>query len=105
MMGKGEVQLSLLCGPAVARRTDPETSKVAARTIERGRANSHRAKCLVAVKFGGGLTAGEVAEATGILCHAVGKRLPELHRAGLIQPKETRTCNVQGTMMRVWYPA
>lgn len=104
-MSTPELQMTFFAGPAAARKTDPETSRQAAREVEAsGQAKAHRTMCLQEVRRMPGRTAGEIAYALMLSCHQVGKRLPELHAAGLIYPGEARRCSVEGTRQRTWYP-
>ncbi len=91
--------------PATARRTDPDTSHLAARDMERsGRAAAHREICLAAVRAHPGLTSAEVARRTGLERHAAARRLPELMAAGLIRQGEKRMCQVCGHRSVMWWP-
>lgn len=96
-------QMSLIAGPALARRTDPETSKIAARQVEAsGRAGSHRHKIFTFIQHNNDRTAGEIADGIGMIMHKVAKRITELNTANLITPGTPRICRVEGTFMRTW---
>lgn len=89
---------------ARARKTDPVTSHQAAREAETsGRAATHRAICLEKVKQNPGLTAAEIAAATGLERHVPSRRLPELRAAGLVVNGEARPCFVTGRDSMTWF--
>ncbi len=91
---------------ALARTTDPITSHQAARDAEhRGVAAAHRLLCLAQVTHQPGLTAAEIAEATGLERHAPSRRLPELRDAGLVVNGPIRLCAVKGRRSLTWNPA
>jgi len=82
------------------------TSKLAREEHEaRGRAESQRKLLLDAVQRNPGKTAGELATLIGLLCHEVGKRLPELRRDGHIVNGPARRCTVNNTQQMTWLPA
>lgn len=90
---------------ASARRRDPETSRLAADSIERtGRAQTQRAACLAEVLRNPGQTAAEIAEAIGCEGHVPSRRLPELRRDDLIENGIARPCKVKGSLSMTWYP-
>ena len=75
------------------RKTDPLTSALAGRQVEKdGSARHHRAMCFEAVMQMPGLTAREIEDRLGIKAH---KRLPELRRAGMVRNGRPRTCSDQ----------
>lgn len=93
------------CPRAKARATDPATSFEAARGVERsGKADAQREICLNAVKLRPGMTAGELAEYTGLDRVAAGRRLPELRQAGAIKNGPQRLCKIMGTRQMTWEP-
>ena len=91
---------------ARARRTDPETSHEAARSVEIcGTAADQRRKCLQAVREAPGSTAAEIAEVLGMERHAPSRRLPELRESGWICNGKARVCRIQGRSSLTWWPA
>ncbi len=100
-----ETQLSMFAGPALARRTDPETSKIAARRIEsKGKADAHRRKILAAVKTWPGKTSAELAPLAGMDRHAAARRLPELEASSYVRKGKPRVCGQNGTAAVTWWP-
>ena len=98
-------QASLFTGPALARRSDPETSQAAARSVEAsGRADAQRAKCLQAVRDFPGRTAVELAAVTKSDRYMFSRRLPELAASGQIHKGPPRLCQVHNTAMLTWLP-
>jgi len=90
---------------ARARRTDPETSHMAADYVEKsGTASKQREMCLQAVLEKPGQTAAEIGRALDLERHAPSRRLPELRAAGLIRNGEARKCMVQGRQSLTWWP-
>ena len=85
------------------RNTDPGTSKEAGRKAG-AFAGSQAAKVHRVVVATPGLTACEIAERTGLDRYAVGRRLPELRREGLIENTLPRECSVKGTRQQTWIP-
>lgn len=86
-----------------ARRTDPDTSHLAAHEIERsGHAASQRDLCLMHVRRHPGLTSSELAEQMGCMNVFPHKRLPELRKAGLIENGPARKCSVTGFTALTW---
>jgi hypothetical protein len=54
-----------------------------------------------------GLTAAEIASATGLERHVPSRRLPELRDRNLVtngKPEIFRICNVTGNLSLTWYP-
>jgi hypothetical protein len=85
--------------PARARRTDPESSHVAADVAERvGTVACHMSIVLAAVKGYPGLTSKRLAETCPLDRYQVARRLPELETRGLV----TRTSAPDGDR---WFPA
>ena len=68
-----------------SRRTDPSSSALAAQRIGKTGARQQAAIILEAIRRHPGRTAEELEEPTGLHKSAIGKRLPELRRAGLIE--------------------
>ncbi len=67
-----------------ARRSDPETSKAAARKA-RGFAESHAGRMLLALQSRGAMTAKEISVLTGLTVVQIDRRRHELVKAGLIR--------------------
>jgi len=89
---------------ARARRTDPETSHIAAEKIEAsGKAATDRQLALYLVKRYPSSTAWELARFAGHPDrHRVSRRLTELRQGGLIQNDGKRKCRVSGALMMTW---
>lgn len=89
-------------GGALARATDPQTSKDAAEAIRGELAELHRwtVEC---VTKSPGLTQAELAE---IYCatdpRRIGRRLSELVKLGLLRVGETRKCTRTGRAAQTW---
>ena len=75
--------LPLFSPTAVARRTDPATSHATAMMAGGVRAD-HIKRILAALRLGPG-SKDEIGARANLIGHAVGKRLPELRRAGLVE--------------------
>ena len=90
---------------ARARNSDPATSHEAADKIERkGKADTHRALCLMAVRSIPGMTCYEIDEFLGL--REVGhRRLPELREEGWVVNGEARKCRISGNNCMTWYLA
>lgn len=88
-----------------ARRTDPRTSHAAAEQSETLASRHHRIIVDALRRCGpSGMTYEDIAIATGLEKHAVGKRLGELERSKLAMTKgEERTLSTR-RKGRVWYP-
>ena len=85
----------------LARRTDPETSKRAARHVARsGKAVRQRKQLYEAVVAGPGRTCPELAKATGIDRYDAARRLPELK--GKIKHGDVKRCEVTGSPCVTW---
>jgi len=82
-----------------ARRGDPDTSHAAAAQLGGVRAE-HQRLILEALAVGPG-TADEIGRRCGLLAHAVGKRLGEMERAGLIAYTGETRPGSSGRMQRV----
>jgi CRP-like cAMP-binding protein len=86
------------------RRTDPATSRLAAERITiSGRRKTQAQAVLDAVRNHPGLTAVELANASGIERYAVSRRLPELESNGLIVRGPARMCSIRNAMMTTWF--
>lgn len=93
----GETRAAL----GLARRTDPDTSHdAAARVVEFQ--SSHQHRILAAIEDLGEATVDEIASQCEIAAHAVGKRLPELERAGQIIATGAERPGDSGRLQRVW---
>jgi len=91
---------------ARSRRTDPLTSHAAATEAESsGRASAQRKACLEEVKKNPGMTAAEIASATGMERHSPSRRLPELRHAKLVINGTPRNCSITGRLSLTWLPA
>jgi hypothetical protein len=91
----------------ISRRTDPETSHLAAREIDRsGSRQSQAAMILSLLQKQPGLTAGECAAALGFSrgIPAAHKRLNDLHRKHLVYQGPARRDEVSGNQMMTWWP-
>jgi transcription initiation factor IIE alpha subunit len=86
----------------LARRSDPFTSKAAAARVSEF-ANTHHTKILEAMaEHGAPMGAEQIAAYTSIDAYQVRKRLPELQRAGLIQPLDVCRTTTSGRKERLW---
>jgi hypothetical protein len=89
----------------LARRSDPASSHLAAAEVElSGTVNRHEAIILAGVKQQPGSTADELALVTGLDRVAIGKRLREMVRKGMLSEGPMRACRVKGRMMLTWHP-
>ncbi len=91
--------------PALARSTDPGTSRAAAASVS---SNANRLEKIVldAVKASvDGLTSHELAEATGLSLVTVSPRLRPLTNKGLIVDSQIRRAGTSGRQSIVWKPA
>lgn len=80
-------QMALFSSRPAARRRDPETSKAAARRAVEFAAG-HYARIFDALEADG--TIYEIGQRCGLDHVAVARRLPEMAKAGLAEPTETR---------------
>lgn len=79
-------QLSLIDSGAASHRTDPDSSRRAARRHEQsGRLDVDRRRVLEALKRFPGVTSKQLATICGFDRYMVAKRLPDLRRMGLVQ--------------------
>lgn len=87
------------------RRTDPSTSVAAAERTKKF-ANSHADRCLVAIRaltaVGSWATQNSIAQQSGLSSAAVGKRLPEMERAGLIKVLQAGAGDLEYQGCRCW---
>lgn len=85
------------------RRTDPQTSRIAAsRLVESGALGRQAQAVLEAVQANPGSTAVEIAQRAGIDRYAVSRRLPELQRKGKVRRGPPRDCRVNGRPQSTW---
>ncbi len=91
---------------ALARRTDPEPSHVAASEVERtGKAAVQRGFALAAVRAFPGCTSHELSERTGSDRYMLARRLPELRSDHLVRSSDTKHfCRVTGRRAQTWWP-
>ena len=83
----------------MARRTDPESSKAAARKHAMSFCHgSHKQMLYDAIRRQPGLTAGQYNELLGWRYATAGKRVNDLRELGLIQPKDN------GKKPMTWFP-
>lgn len=88
-----------------ARRSDPESSHLAAEEITRsGRRGQQQAQAIAAVRAFPGCTSFELAMRTDIDRYILARRLPECVTAGAVRKGEQRTCSVTGRQALTWYP-
>lgn len=85
-----------------ARRSDPETSHLAAERIK-PKLRAQQQAVLDALARWPGSTAVELAHETGLDRYLVSRRLPELVPVHARRGKP-RVCSVNGTPMTTWYP-
>ena len=87
-----------------ARRADPETSHKAAKRAKEFAGEHHRAILRFLGRSLGDATIYVIAENIGIDHVAVGRRMAELERAGLVRTEGERP-GPTGRMCRVWWLA
>lgn len=91
---------------ARARRSDPESSHIAAREVTRSGATAHQQRqAVAAVRQWPGSTSRELAEHAQMDRYALARRLPEAERAGLIVRGPMRECSISGRETLTWWPA
>ena len=89
----------------LARREHPATSKRAARDlVDSGRIGEAMKTALAFLWRHPGSTAAELDAYAETGDGAVRKRLNDLRREGLAEPRETRACRITGKCAQVWYP-
>jgi len=80
----------------LARKTDPETSKQAAREIAPALGELHK-QVVDALRGNGGVTATELSQRMGVGDpRRFNRRLPELVRSGVVVKGQERACRVTG---------
>lgn len=91
---------------ARARKSDPETSKLAAEQIESSKkAEAHRNIIVSLVRQYPGSTTGELSVHTPELTHPqIWRRMAELEEMNLVIHGDKRLCKVNRTLCRPWYP-
>lgn len=97
-------------GPPVAtpaaRKTDPETSHLAAEEITASGRRAHQQDQAVwAVAKHHGCASAELAAETGFCRFMLARRLPEAAIAGRVYRGGARKCRVTGRMAMTWWPA
>lgn len=85
----------------LARRTDPHTSHAAAHQAK-ALAADHQRAILACLEAHGPLGKDGIGARTMLTGHAVGKRLPELQRLGLVQPTGRTVPSESGRAEREW---
>lgn len=103
-MARGTTPLQVV---ARARVHDPLTSARAAReATDSGRATSQAAWFLEAVRQHPGLTASELARASGGQYdrYQANRRLSDLERRGEVRAGDSRRCETTGRLELTWYP-
>lgn len=92
--------LPLFSSAALARRNDPATSHATAMMAGGVRAD-HIKRILAALRLGPG-SKDEIGARAGLIGHAVGKRMPELRRAGLVELTGASRRSASGRPEREW---
>lgn len=90
----------------LSRKTDPESSRLAADEVAvSGAADNQREACLKVVLKKPGLTSAEIAKNLGFDRHQAARRLPELRdQVSLIINGEPRKCAVTNRKSITWFP-
>jgi hypothetical protein len=90
----------------IARHTDPDTSKAAAKQITNSgvRGEQHRT-VLAAVKAHPGKTSRELAAEADLDRYMVARRLPELEKLGVVKRAAERMCTIGKLSATTWKPA
>lgn len=104
MAARGDTPLQVI---ARARVRDPLSSVRAARdATESGRAGSQAAWFLDAVRSKPGLTASELARASGgrFDRYQANRRLADLDRQGLVRAGDSRRSDITGRLELTWFP-
>lgn len=88
------------------RRTDPDTSRLAAEEITASGKRSHQqAQCAAAVRQFPGHTSFELAMLTDLERYMLGRRLSECETAGTVKRGAPKYCDVTGRLAMTWWPA
>lgn len=105
MLSQHPVQFSLLADTPIARRRDPETSKLAARRVtQSGERASQQQRILNLVNQRPGHTSAEIAHFLGMDRHIPARRLSELERQGLLRRGGKRDCQQTLNPSLTWWP-
>lgn len=89
-----------------ARRSDPETSHLAAaQHTASGERAYQLAQAVAAVRTLPGRTSFELALATDLDRYMLARRLPEAITAGAVKKGDQRACKVTGRQALTWWPA
>src|SRR5690348_8790511 len=88
-----------------ARRSDPESSHLAAEEITRsGKRGQQQAQTIAAVRAFPGSTTFELAMRTDIDRYVLARRASECETGGAIRRGEIKRCSVSGRMALTWFP-
>lgn len=88
-----------------ARRSDPLTSRIAARDITEGGARAQMTqKALHLVRMNPGSTANELEWTICVSDGRIRKRLNDLLKDGLVRRGEPKRCSVTGRLGVTWHP-
>jgi hypothetical protein len=92
--------------PPIARKTDPDSSHLAAEEVTvSGRRDAQKEIVLVAVKKYIGATSAELAAHYGFDRYMVARRLPDLEKDGdVAKGQELRVCQISGRKAVTWWP-
>lgn len=85
----------------LARRSDPDTSHIAAERTTPFRAN-HAGRILAALQDRGPMTVDQIAKVTELTAWQTNKRLPELERTGVVTTTGETRLSASGRPERVW---
>lgn len=89
---------------SIARRSDPESSKAAAREITaNGTRAAQKLAVLWALREHPGVTSLELANLKGLDRYTVSRRLPDLLADGLVRKGPMRTCTVAKRIALTWF--
>ena len=97
-------QMALVFDAPMARRSDPETSHIAAANAKQLQAQ-HHGIIVAALERHGSLGKDGIAARTGLTGVAVARRTAELLRAGLIRPTGKTVLSTAGRPEREWEAA
>lgn len=87
----------------LARRTDPITSKIAAKQmVESGKADSQRDRLLAILKANPEKTARELSDISGMDYFQIQRRIGELEKLNLAARVRTRSCTITDRLMTEW---
>lgn len=89
-----------------AKRTDPETSHLAAEQHTRsGRRGQQQSQAIAAVRAFPGCTSFELAMKSEQCRFQLARRLPECETAGAVRRGDPKPCPVTGKQALTWWPA